>query len=231
MKSILLSLSLLASATVGVLASEELGIDVTVPVECARKTRKGDKINVHYRGTLQSNGQQPSMCSALRAMLTSVTAPGYDRGSPFSFKLGGGQVIKGWDEGLVDMCIGEKRTLTVPPSYGYGQRSIGPIPAGSTLVFETELVGIDGVPKPESIVYKKAAEKAEEAASTVDEKAADATDKAGEKIAEATEKVEEKVEQASANVAEKVASVVSGAAEAVKTVVADTDDLQEHNEL
>lgn len=58
MKSILLSLSLLASATVGVLASEELGIDVTVPVECARKTRKGDKINVHYRGTLQSNGQQ-----------------------------------------------------------------------------------------------------------------------------------------------------------------------------
>lgn len=129
------------------------------------------------------------------------------------------------------MCIGEKRTLTVPPSYGYGQRSIGPIPAGSTLVFETELVGIDGVPKPESIVYKKAAEKAEEAASTVDEKAADATDKAGEKIAEATEKVEEKVEQASANVAEKVASVVSGAAEAVKTVVADTDDLQEHNEL
>lgn len=58
MKSIFLSLSLLASATVGVLAAEELGIDVTVPVECDRKTRKGDKINVHYRGTLQSNGQQ-----------------------------------------------------------------------------------------------------------------------------------------------------------------------------
>lgn len=130
------------------------------------------------------------------------------------------------------MCIGEKRTLTVPPSYGYGQRSIGPIPAGSTLIFETELMGIDGVPKPESIAYKKAAEKAEEAASTVEEKAAEATDKAGEKIAEATEKVEEKVEQASANVAEKVASVVSGAAEAVKTVVADTDGADlEHNEL
>lgn len=206
MKSILLSLSLLASAAVGVLAAEELGIDVTVPVECDRKTRKGDKINVHYRGTLQSNGQQFDAS--------------YDRGSPFSFKLGGGQVIKGWDEGLVDMCIGEKRTLTVPPSYGYGQRSIGPIPAGSTLIFETELIGIDGVPKPESIVYKKAAEKAEEAASTVEEK-----------IADATEKAEEKAEEASANVAEKVASVVSGAAEAVKTVVADTDDVQEHNEL
>ncbi|KAK3947004.1 ppiase fkr-5 [Pseudoneurospora amorphoporcata] len=213
MKSILLSLSLLASATLGVLAAEELAIDVTVPVECDRKTRKGDKINVHYRGTLQSNGQQFDAS--------------YDRGSPFSFKLGGGQVIKGWDEGLIDMCIGEKRTLTVPPSYGYGQRSIGPIPAGSTLIFETELVGIDGVPKPESIVYKKA----EEAASTIEEKVAEATDKAGEKIADATEKAEEKVEEASANVAEKVASVVSGAAEAVKTVVADTDDLQEHNEL
>ena len=132
-----------------------------------------------------------------------------------------------WDEGLVDMCIGEKRTLTVPPSYGYGQRSIGPIPAGATLVFETELIGIDYVPKPESIVYKKAAEKAEEAASTVEEKVAEATDKAGEEIADATEKAGE----ASANVAEKVASVVSGAAEAVKTVVADTDDVQEHNEL
>lgn len=106
MKSILLSLSLLASATVGVLAAEELGIDVTVPVECDRKTRKGDKINVHYRGTLQSNGQQfdasksplppgRKYLSALRAILTPVTAPGYDRGSPFSFKLGGGQVIKG----------------------------------------------------------------------------------------------------------------------------------------
>ena len=86
MKSILLSLSLLASATVGVLAAEELGIDVTVPVECDRKTRKGDKINVHYRGTLQSNGQQfdasKSPCRltvhgfcALRAMLTLMTAP------------------------------------------------------------------------------------------------------------------------------------------------------------
>ncbi|EGO55495.1 hypothetical protein NEUTE1DRAFT_117797 [Neurospora tetrasperma FGSC 2508] len=217
MKSIFLSLSLLASATVGVLAAEELGIDVTVPVECDRKTRKGDKINVHYRGTLQSNGQQFDAS--------------YDRGTPFSFKLGGGQVIKGWDEGLVDMCIGEKRTLTVPPSYGYGQRSIGPIPAGSTLIFKTELIGIDGVPKPESIVYKQAAEKAEEAASAVEEKVAEATDKAGGKIADATEKVEEKAEEASANVVEKVASVVSGAAEAVKTVVADTDDVQEHNEL
>lgn len=54
-----------------------------------------------------------------------------------------------WDQGLLDMCVGEKRTLTIPPELGYGDRGIGPIPAGATLVFETELVGIEGVPKDE----------------------------------------------------------------------------------
>ncbi|KAK1762088.1 ppiase fkr-5 [Phialemonium atrogriseum] len=192
MQGLLLSLSLLASAAVGALAADELNIDVTLPVECERKTQKGDKINVHYKGTLQSDG--------------SKFDASYDRGTPFSFKLGGGQVIKGWDEGLLDMCIGEKRTLTVPPSYGYGQRAIGSIPAGSTLIFETELMGIDGVPKPESIVTKPATDSP---ASTASEEAEEATQKVGEKVA----------------------SVVKEAAEAAKTVIADTDDTQEHNEL
>lgn len=53
--------------------------------------------------------------------------------------------VRRWDQGLLDMCIGEKRTLTIPPEYGYGDRGVGPIPGGATLVFETELVAIDGV--------------------------------------------------------------------------------------
>ncbi len=49
-----------------------------------------------------------------------------------------------WDQGLLDMCVGEKRKLTIPPELGYGDRAMGPIPAKSTLIFETELIGIQG---------------------------------------------------------------------------------------
>lgn len=141
MRFFALSMAILASAASIVLAAdEELKIDVTRAVECDRKTRKGDKIDVHYRGTLQSDGSEFDAS--------------YNRGQPLSFGLGQGSVIKGyvnhpssartsagiltnfasrWDDGLLDMCIGEKRTLTIPPSLGYGQRSMGPIPGGSTL--------------------------------------------------------------------------------------------------
>lgn len=87
---------------------------------------------MHYRGTLSTPEGEPFDAS-------------YDRGTPLTFQLGAGRVIKGWELGLLDMCIGEKRRLTIPPELGYGERSMGPIPAGSTLVFETELVGIKGV--------------------------------------------------------------------------------------
>ncbi|OIW27033.1 FKBP-type peptidyl-prolyl cis-trans isomerase [Coniochaeta ligniaria NRRL 30616] len=116
----------------------DLIIEVTVSVVCDRKTHKNDTISVNYRGTFL-NG-------------TEFDSSAYSKlPRPFSFKLGAGDVIQGFDRGLLDMCIGEQRKLTIPPRPGYGNRTVGPIPANSTLVFYTELMGIEGVPKPDSI--------------------------------------------------------------------------------
>ena len=66
------------------------------------------------------------------------------RGEPLSFTLGAGQVIKGWDQGLLAMCAGEKRKLVIPPDLGYGDSGAGEkIPGGAVLVFEVELIKID----------------------------------------------------------------------------------------
>lgn len=66
------------------------------------------------------------------------------RGQPLSFTVGAGQVIKGWDQGLLGMCEGEKRRLVIPPELGYGNAGAGDkIPGGATLIFETELVKIE----------------------------------------------------------------------------------------
>ncbi|KAL4925259.1 peptidylprolyl isomerase family protein FPR2 [Aspergillus undulatus] len=127
--------TLLTLAVTGFTAAADLGVETTHAVECKRKTIKGDTVKMHYRGTLAADGSQFDAS--------------YDRKTPFKFKLGAGRVIKGWDEGLLDMCVGEKRTLTIPPEYGYGDRGIGPIPGGSTLIFQTELLEIEGVPKDE----------------------------------------------------------------------------------
>jgi FK506-binding protein 2 len=96
----------------------------------------GDKVEMHYRGTLESDGSEFDAS--------------YNRGKPLPFTIGKGQVIKGWDEGLLNMCPGDKRKLTIQPAYGYGARAMGPIPANSVLIFETELVSINGkgVDKP-----------------------------------------------------------------------------------
>ncbi|MFW9802875.1 MAG: FKBP-type peptidyl-prolyl cis-trans isomerase, partial [Candidatus Thorarchaeota archaeon] len=67
-----------------------------------------------------------------------------DRGTPFEFKIGVGEVIQGWDQGVLTMKIGGKRKLTIPPELAYGSRDVGDglIPANSTLVFEVELLGL-----------------------------------------------------------------------------------------
>lgn len=89
--------------------------------------KKGDSVSVQYMGTLLDGTKFDSS---------------YDRGEPFTFTLGAGSVIKGWDEGLVGMKVGEKRKLTIPADMAYGSRSMGKIPANSPLVFEVELAGI-----------------------------------------------------------------------------------------
>jgi FKBP-type peptidyl-prolyl cis-trans isomerase len=95
-------------------------IDITRPASCTRRTKDGDTLSVNYRGTLQSDGSE----------FDSSFRPGR---TPFRFKLGAHQVIKGWDLGLVGMCLGEGRRLTIPPELAYGDNDMGDIPPGSTL--------------------------------------------------------------------------------------------------
>lgn len=101
--------------------------DVTIGNGDAAKP--GDTLTVNDVGTLGDGTQFDSS---------------YDRGTPFSFTLGAGKVIRGWDEGMVGMRIGGKRNLTIPPELGYGSRGSPPlIPPDSTLKFTVELVNLE----------------------------------------------------------------------------------------
>eukprot|EP01025_Chloroclados_australasicus_P040722 TRINITY_DN4269_c0_g1_i1.p4 TRINITY_DN4269_c0_g1~~TRINITY_DN4269_c0_g1_i1.p4 ORF type:complete len:140 (-),score=21.74 TRINITY_DN4269_c0_g1_i1:293-712(-) len=98
------------------------------PKDCGATAKAGDTVQVHYKGSLTDGEQFDSS---------------YERGDPLTFRLGAGQVIKGWDQGIIGMCVGEKRKLKIPPALGYGDNGAPPkIPGGATLIFETELVQI-----------------------------------------------------------------------------------------
>lgn len=98
-----------------------------VKVGTGEEVKDGDVVSVHYIGTLQSGEEFDNSRK---------------RGQPFEFKVGGGQVIKGWDQGLVGMKVGGQRVLVIPPELAYGEAGIGPIPGNATLVFMIELMDI-----------------------------------------------------------------------------------------
>lgn len=116
----------------------ELKVEVVRGSEsCDRRSKKGDILSMHYTGTLLDGKEFDSSRG---------------RGEPFRFQIGVGQVIKGWDQGLLDMCVGDKRKLTVPPGLGYGEHGAGDrIPPASTLVFDTELTKIEDGPPPVNV--------------------------------------------------------------------------------
>ena len=90
----------------------------------------GQNVTVHYTGWLYENGKKAAKFDS-----------SLDRGKPFVFALGAGQVIQGWDEGVVGMMPGGKRTLIIPAAAGYGERGAGAdIPPGATLIFDVELL-------------------------------------------------------------------------------------------
>ena len=99
--------------------------DLTVGT--GQEAKSGDTVTVNYLGTLTNGTKFDSS---------------YDRNQPFTTQIGVGQVIKGWDEGIVGMKVGGKRKLIIPPSLGYGSQAMGSIPPNSTLIFEVELLDV-----------------------------------------------------------------------------------------
>jgi len=111
------------------------GLQITdTKVGTGASPRTGQTCVMHYTGWLYQNGAKGAKFDS-----------SVDRGQPFEFPIGTGQVIKGWDEGVASMKVGGKRTLIIPPDLGYGARGAGGvIPPNATLMFEVELLGVKG---------------------------------------------------------------------------------------
>ena len=108
-----------------------LGI-VDTKVGTGPSPKPGQTVIVHYTGWLYENGKKGKKFDS-----------SLDRGQPFEFPIGKGQVIAGWDEGVATMKVGGKRTLIIPPSLGYGTNGAGGvIPPNATLIFDVELLGV-----------------------------------------------------------------------------------------
>ncbi|OGI47075.1 hypothetical protein A2121_00300 [Candidatus Nomurabacteria bacterium GWB1_40_6] len=114
------------------MATENEGNNANQEVSSGETAKAGDIVAMNYTGRLQDG-----------TVFDSNVDPKFQHVEPFTFTLGAGQVIAGWDEGIVGMKVGEKKTLVIPPSKAYGPNDYGPIPGNSTLTFEVELLAIN----------------------------------------------------------------------------------------
>ncbi|GMH32445.1 hypothetical protein BSKO_00279 [Bryopsis sp. KO-2023] len=131
-KALFVSALVLAVALVESKEKDATSLQIGVkfkPESCPMKAQKGDQVYVHYKGMLTDGEEFDNS---------------YKRDEPIDFKLGSGMVIRGWEQGLLGACQGEKRKLKIPPHLGYGDNGAPPrIPGGATLIFHVELVKIE----------------------------------------------------------------------------------------